>query len=355
MVLIAAVFLFFWWRGKQQADSVKILNKENLSQSKELFDAINGVKVSESAALLRPLAVIVENHPDARPQSGLSQADIVYEALSEGGITRFLALYQSAETKWIGPVRSAREYFAQIADEWGAVFAHVGGSNEAIRQLKNRQYKNLADANEYYNFDFFPRRKDKPEPHHIFTSTEKLRELIAFHQFSNLAAYQPWIFKDDAASFAEASEARPAATSTAVKIDIDFSRAGYEVDWEYVLSRNVYKRLQYFEPHIDELSNSQITAKTVIIQIVKVVPVPRDPLLQVDIDLDGGSDASVGVKNRVIVFQDGISIEGTWRKEMNRTRFYDSSGAEIKFNRGNIWVELVPEDKEANLDWKLTF
>lgn len=325
--------MFFWWRAEKRADSLKILSDGGVGPSKELFDAINGVKGSESVALLRPLAVMVENHPDARPQLGLLQADIVYETLSEGGITRFLALYQSKGADWIGPVRSAREYFAQIADEWGALYAHVGGSNEAIRQLKNQKYKNLADANEYYNFDFFPRRKDRHEPHHIFTSTEKLRELIDFHKFSDRANHQPWQFKDD----------EPAATSTASKISIDFSRAGYEAGWEYDAAQNFYKRLQYFEPRPDESSNQQIFAKNIVIQIVNVIPVLSDPLLQVNIDLDSGG--------RAVIFQDGISIEGTWMKQGGRTRFFDTSNNEIKFNRGSIWLELAPKDKQQNLIW----
>ena len=327
--LLAALFLlkFFW-----PQDKLEVL--QNTDSKKEMkYEAINGKLVGKEVSGLRPLAVMVENHPDSRPQSGLSKADVVYETLAEGGITRFVALYQSQNAETIGPVRSAREYFAQIADEWGALFAHVGGSNEVIAQIKNGFYKNLDDANEYYNFDFFPRRKNKPEPHHIFTSTEKLRSLIEYHHFSGQANYQPWIFKDDDATLA---------TSTTAKISIDFSRAGYEVGWEYDGASNSYKRLQYFAPHVDESSGVQISAKTVVIQIVQVTPVPRDPLLSVDIDLTSGG--------RALVFMDGTLIEGVWKKVGGRTRFFNSSDAEIKFNRGPIWVELVPKEKELNIN-----
>lgn len=294
-------------------------------------EAINGNKILGRLVAIRPAAVMVENHPDARPQSGLFQADIVYEALAEGGITRFLALFQSTDAREIGPVRSAREYFAQIADEWGALYAHVGGSSEVIAQLKNNQYKNLADANEYYNGEFFPRRKNKLEPHHIFTSTEKLRELIEYRKFSSQAEYLPWKFKEDA----------PSSASVISKINIDFSRAGYEAGWEYDATSNSYKRFQYFEPHIDAMSKQQLSAKNVVLQIVKVTPVPKDPLLQVDIDL--------AVGGRAVIFQDGQAVEASWKKENGRTRFYNSQNQEIKFNRGSIWVELVPSDKQNKL------
>ena len=284
---------------------------------------------------------MVENHPDARPQSGLSEADIVYETLAEGGITRFLVLFQSRAANEIGSVRSARDYFAEIANEWGALYAHVGGSNEVIANLKKGIYENLDDANEYYNGDFFPRKKEKSAPHEIFTSTQNLRNLIAEHNFSDIANYLSWQFKDDS----------PTTASGTPDIYIDFSRAGYEVTWEYDPAQNNYKRNIYFEADYDAVSKEQIRAKNVVIQMVDVTPVPKDPFLRVDIDLNGGSDASAGVKNKAIIFQDGKSTVGFWKRENNRTRFFDANSQEIKFNRGPIWLELVPEDKEVNLKW----
>ncbi len=333
IVIILIVLVFVAWIFKKHPAVLNIVvtppENHQLTQP-----AINGEQVKPEVSSLRPIAVMVENHPDARPQSGLSQADIVYEALAEGGITRFMAIYQSKEAKEIGPVRSAREYYAQIANEWGAVYAHVGGSNEVIAQIKAGKYKNLDDANEYYNFDFFPRKKNKPEPHHIFTSTEKLRDLIGFHKYSNTANYLPLQFKEDS----------PLATSTATKISIDFSRAGYEVGWNYDSALNSYKRLQYFEPHMDAENKSQIIAKNVVVQLVKVTPVPNDRLLSVDVDLNSGG--------RAIIFQDGKVVEGTWEK-MNdgKTRYYDKSSQEIKFNPGPVWVELVPNDYPGRVTW----
>lgn len=296
--------------------------------------AVNGLVVSKEISSSRPMAVMVENHPDARPQSGLIGADIVYEALAEGGITRFLAIFQSNSVKEIGPVRSAREYFASLANEWGALYAHVGGSNEVIAQIKNGIYKNLDDANEYYNFDFFPRNKYKPQPHHIFTSTEKLKELMTFHKFSASANFLSWNFKDDS----------PVASSTASSINMDFSRAGYEVSWIHNSQNNSYNRLQYFEPHLDDNTGKQISVKTVVVQIVKVTPVPKDPLLSVDVDLKTGGKA--------YVFLDGLVIEGVWKNEQGKTRFYNNNNQEISFNRGPVWVELLPAEKTDSLVWK---
>ena len=117
-VLAAAVFLFLKF-----GSSAQINNSGNEEPRQTFYEAINGNVMAEKSWENRPLAVMVENHPDARPQSGLSLADIVYETLAEGGITRFLAIYQSRDAGQIGPVRSAREYFAQIADEWARLRA----------------------------------------------------------------------------------------------------------------------------------------------------------------------------------------------------------------------------------------
>ncbi|MEK7162026.1 MAG: DUF3048 C-terminal domain-containing protein, partial [Patescibacteria group bacterium] len=136
----------------------------------------------------------------------------------------------------------------------------------------------------------------------------------------------------------------PVASATAVNISMDFSRAGYEVGWVYNSLNNSYNRLQYFQQHLDENTGKQISAKTVVAQVVKVTPVPKDPLLSVDIDLKSGGKA--------YVFLDGQVIEGVWKNEQGRTRFYDRNNQEISFNRGPIWVELLQMEKENGLVWK---
>lgn len=328
IIFFSGILVFF-----SKYEKNRDLNIENFQTQIEKFYSVNGTQVSKEVSQLRPLAVMVENHPDSWPQSGLSQADIVYEVLAEGGITRFLALFQTQEVSSIGPVRSAREYFAQIADEWHALYAHVGGSNEVIAQLKNGEYKHLDDANEYFNFDYFPRKQGKVQPHHIFTSTQKLRDLISFYKYETKATFSPWQFQ----------EVGELPTTTVKSIFIDFSRPGYEVTWQYNKETNEYARLQYFKSHIDENTGKQITAKNIVLQIVEVTPVPKDPLLSVDIDLNSGGNA--------IVFLNGVSVEGTWKKEKGKLRFYDEFENEIKFTPGLIWVELVPKDKENLLKY----
>jgi len=333
-LFLLAFVIFLIFNGDK---NVKVVKSNNQSRRiLELSQSINGKLVESKIAEKRPLAVMVENHPDARPQSGLSDAGIVYEALTEGGITRFLALFQS-DSENIGPVRSARDYFASIADEWGAVYAHVGGSNEVIEQLKEGKYQNLDDVNEYYNENSFRRNQNRKPPHNVYTSTEKLRELIKYRQFKNISNFKSFKFKED--------EPVLNGVAPAGKINIDFSLDSYKVGYEYSLDGNDYSRFLAGKPHIDLKTQKQIKVKNIVAQFVEVTPWPNDPLLRVDINLKG--------EGRAVIFLDGKVIEGWWRKEADgKTRYYNLQDRKIKFNRGSIWIELVPEDKQEEFKWE---
>jgi hypothetical protein len=298
--------------------------------------AINGLLVNEQAADARPIAVMIENHPDSRPQSGLSDADIVYETLAEGGITRFVALYQSQEAKSIGPVRSARDYFAAIADEYGALYAHVGGSDEVLEQLSQNFYKNITDINEYFNGSYFERIKTRAAPHNTYTSLEKLRQYLADKKARDTARLTLWDYTDEDQN----PPIRDAAT-----ISIDFSMPSFKAGYSYDNESKRYKRLLAGSPHIDATTKQQITAKTIIVQFVPIEAIPGDEKLRIDIDLFG--------EGKALVFQNGTT-QASWIKSgPGRTLFLNAQGNPISFNRGQMWVELVPNDNPAaRVIWK---
>ncbi len=306
-----------------------------VGQVEKKFYSINGLEVSKEVSVKRPFAVMVENHPDSRPQSGLSAADVVYETLAEGGITRFLALYQSENAAEIGPVRSARDYFAEIADEWGAVYAHVGGSNEVIAELKAGKYKNVFDLNEYFSGQYFFRKEGVQAPHNVFTTSKLLEKAREEKKISDLLENRKfWKFKADFTS----------ASSTVSKIQVDFSRPGYEVLWHYDQNANSYLRDIYFEPDIDLVNKKRIEAKNVIVMLVEAKQVPKDPLLRINMDLFSGGKA--------LVFLDGQVQIGQWKKENGKTVFLDEKGLEFNLNRGKIWIEVLPKDREKYLVWE---
>lgn len=298
-----------------------------------LLPSINGTLVQNAVVSRRPLAIVIENHPDSRPQSGLQDADVVYETLAEGGITRFLALFQTPESVIMGPVRSARPYFAELASEYGAVFAHVGGSDEVLAKLAAKKYAGVDDANEYFNGSYFSRSKNRAAPHNVYTTIEKLRYLMTDKKWKQDAVVPAWQFSDNPQN----------GTEVASDVSMQFSTSSYAARFVYDPATARYKRLLAGVAHIDAETKQQITAKTVIAQVVSVTDIPNDPKLRVDIDLDSGGHA--------YIFHDGTVVHAQWKKSGNRTKYYGIDGQEIVFPRGDIWVGLVPQ-QQTSVTWK---
>jgi len=325
LIFFALVLVFFHFRKKP---AVQVAQPGSKSGQVQNLPAINGLLVNPDLAARRPIAVMVENHPDARPQSGLTDADLVYETLAEGGITRFMAVYQTQKSPNIGPVRSARVYFADFANELGAVYAHVGGNSDALANIRANVYNNISDADQFFNDPYFHRIKSRFAPHNVYTSTDKLKALMAAHKYDDQATFRSWLFKDDAA----------AATSSASTINIDFSQPSFAVAWHYNRTDNSYKRFLAGKPHKDLDIGKQITAKNIIVQFVNISPSQTDTILSINMDLVAGGKAKI--------FLDGKETDALWKKQTDdRTRYYTLDGNEISFNRGATWIEIVPVDR----------
>lgn len=289
---------------------------------------IDGLLVESQATSSRPLAVIIENHFKAWPQSGLAEANLVYEFLTEGGITRFLAFYDpSSNVKKIGPVRSCRPYFLNVAEEFQALHAHVGGSPSCLDLLKRRRY-DVYNLDEYSKTDYFWRSKSRFAPHNVYTSTELMNEYLKDKEIDLEYPFESWEYKDDS----------PTELSSAAKINIDFSTYTYNVTWQYDKKNNNYQRYVTGDPVYDT-SGAGLRPKNIIIQRVKTRLL--DSIGRLSQQLEGRGDA--------IVFMDGQVITGHWKKpdRNSRTRFYSETGEEIQFNRGQTWVEVVPTDRQV--------
>lgn len=306
-----------------------------------------------------PLAVMIENHTEARPQSGLSSADIVYESIAEGGITRFMGIFLcNFSDVQVGPVRSARTYFLDWLSEYNALYAHVGGANtdgpaNALGQII--RYK-IKDLNQFgIGFPTFWRdyqRLGHPvaTEHTMYSTTEKLwtigtkRGLMDSGDITSWNAnFVSWKFKDDFAAGKSSSSKNP---PSAEKIEVSFwqNYGDYSVVWEYDKTCDCYLRKNGGVSHLDLNNKRQLAAKNVVVQFERE------------------SHANDGYENNVhllygtlgsgkaLIFQDGKVIEGKWVKNsrLARSKYLDKNGNEITFNKGVIWIQNVPEGALVN-------
>ncbi|MCF7819989.1 MAG: DUF3048 domain-containing protein [Candidatus Pacebacteria bacterium] len=270
-----------------------------------------------------PLAVIVDNHLDARPALGLSQAKLVYEVPVEGGITRYLAIFSSdQEIEAIGPVRSARPYFIDWVEPLSALFVHCGGSPEALVDIIQ---KDIIDLNEFYNADYFWRDSSRPAPHNVITSSDKLSAYLEKNNLSK-ASLISWQFKADISPSKQAKEA--------LEINIDYIADSHEVLWLYDQKTGKYIRNLAGEKH-EDASGQIISAKTVIIKEVNSEVVDEKLRLKID---------SQGEDKAVICFL-GKCEEGSWKQTSAsaRERYY-VNGEEVVFLPGNFWIEVVDQE-----------
>jgi hypothetical protein len=325
-LLTRTSFLDFFSREEFKAEEPKEI--EEPAPIFNLFRLLDGMGVDDEREINPPVfAVQVENMVDARPLSGISKANLVYEAISEAGITRLLAIYTSDNlVPEIGPARSARPYYMDWASEYGALYAHSGGSPEALRAVSDYD---ILDLNEFANGRFFWRSKSRYMPHNLYTSVELLNEAFAAKD-GEVKSFEPWQFKDEVELDGRPSEERRA--------KIYFSTGSYEVGWQYSRETNDYLRYQADIIQQDK-DGSEVRAKNVAVQFVRMIT----------LDSEGRKKVETIGSGEAIVFRDGVKIEGEWSKEKKgeRTKFYDSVGQEIKFNPGVTWVEVVPNGTEV--------
>lgn len=289
----------------------------------------------------RPLAVMVDNHADARPPIGLSRADVVYEAVAEGGITRFLAVYLCQESGNIAPIRSARTYFLDWLSEYDAAYVHVGGANtpgpaDALGQIRNYGIRDMDQFG--LGFPTYWRGTDKLAPHNVHSTTKKLWEAAEERGFGKEDEegvrwdknFVEWQFKDDAPL-----EARLDAKPIVVPF---WSQSGdYTVTWQYDKAANVYRRFHGQTAQTDPNTNEHLSAKVVIVQF-------QTERNANDGYPDGHLLYGTTGSGQALIFMDGQTVKGEWVKDdrISRTKFIDAKGQEVEFVRGQIWIETIP-------------
>jgi Protein of unknown function (DUF3048) N-terminal domain/Protein of unknown function (DUF3048) C-terminal domain len=291
---------------------------------------LTGRLVREAAALRHPIAVMIDDLWAARPQSGLSQASVVWHAPAEAGIPRYMAIFAEGDPKAVGPIRSARYYYIGWAAEWKAVYAHVGGSPQALATLRSKGNGQLVyNADQFrWGTTYFWRIRTRYAPHNVYTDGKHLRSLA-----KKLGATAPpgkaiWRFAADAPL-----EARPVGG----RIDVNYPHN--KIRYRYDRTTNTYLRfVSGGKKDVDAAYKVQIAPKNVVVMVMRFGP------------LTGAGSGHGRLEARLIgsgtawISTNGKTIKGTWKKSSmtGPTRFYDKHGTPVTLTVGQTYVQVIP-------------
>lgn len=329
LTAIVALFTFLsWWfifRSTETEEPETVAIEEPAPPPTTEASKLTGLQVGFEINKRPVTAVMVENSPEARPQSGLSEAGIVYEAVAEGGITRFMALYQDNLPAKVGPVRSVRPYYLDYLVPYGAAVAHVGGSGQALAEIANQ---GIRDLDQFSNTDPYWRDSARYAPHNMYTDVNKLLALQSQKGFA----------PTDYTALVRGEEDAPNPSPTARTISINMSRSLYQVGYTYDPATNTYHRTLADQPHIDANNGQQLTPKVVV---VPVVPRSQSGIYSV---------YGVNGSGTVFVFQNGTVTTGVWKK-VNRTdqlQLFNADGTEpLKLVPGQTWITLASSQTDV--------
>jgi len=276
------------------------------------------------------IAVMINNEPGAIPQSSLNQAEYLYEALIEGGATRIMAIYHHTYPKKVGPIRSARPYFMQIAKSLKAYFVHCGGSPQAYRLFKQNFIPHI-DAI-YTGGGIFYRTSDRKAPHNLYSSMEKLITFFDKKGYMMQKTYKTYPLTDNVINKWDSENS---------KVKITFS-GWYYITYEYDAQKKVYKRFIKEKPHLDKETGVQLTAKNVVILFAHYGTIKNDDKGRQEVDFS---------KGKGYVLQMGKTIPITYEFDMeNSFTLKDENGQEIKLLKGNTWFEIVPQYGKVKIE-----
>ena len=336
-IILALAFGFGVWKFSERRVGEGTVEQEGVSivEAVAVRDPLSGLRIaSEPLGLSRVYAVMIDNSIDAWPVSGIDKAFLVIEAPVEASIPRLEAFFSSdTDVEKIGPVRSARPYFVDWANEFDALYAHVGGSNAALDLIAST---GTFDLNEFYNGASFWRSSDRFAPHNAYTSTELLASAVTRSEERGRAhevMYGIWEFKD--------GEQGEKDESSEGGVTVRFNSDLYAVDWAYSVENGTYDRSQ--GGHAAQTSDGiRLTATNVAIVVTDIEV----------LDAVGRREVRTVGEGKAWLFQDGKTIEAIWKKPSvsERLAFYDASGGQIAMNAGNTWIEVVSDESDVTIE-----
>lgn len=335
LVLVAAAGFagYAWYITQKNSDQITSVAGFTGPKAPHYYCPLDGTEVPDrAAATVRPIVFQVDNAPAARNQAGLSKADIVYEAMAEGDVTRFSAVFACHEAEVVGPIRSARLIDLELVPEYQALLADSGSSEGVTAGLEAAPDVPNINDDGYHDIAFW-RADDRIAPHDLMSSTQGVRKAAASVGHSLTATLSPLTFKEDSPA--------PAVNS----ISVPYS-AVVDVGYKYDPASNGWLRFNGGEAHMDAETGKQLTPKNVIIQFV---PSYESEIVE-DAGGNRGMDYTLTGSGKALVFRDGQVIQGTWSRAERSgvTQYLDASNKPIALNRGLTFVQLVDTNFQAS-------
>lgn len=299
---------------------------------------LTGVQVTPELSERPITGIMIENSIDARPQAGLVDAGVVFEAIAEGGITRFLALFQEAQPDHIGPIRSARPYYVRWAAGFDAGYTHSGGSPEALALIGALGVKDLDHGRYAGSFD---RVSNRYAPHNVYTSMarlDSLRSSLGFPASTNFTGFDRMAPapEEDTADDTATPEAAPTALENANSISFDISSHNYNTSYTYNAESNTYARVMAGKPHVDERSGKQIQP-SVVVALTMPYSIHPNRIHSVYGNIGSGE---------AIVFQNGNVIKGAWNKPSDKAELtLTTPSGPLLLQPGQTWFTAIPSGR----------
>ena len=295
-----------------------------------VISPLTGLYISQEIAARRPFAVVYNNEPQAMPQAGLMQADIIYEVLAEGNITRLVAIFQDFDAGMIGPIRSTRHYFTYFAMEHGAVMVHHGGSPMGYNAIRSNSIP-YVDGMRFDGSVFWrdaTRRTQRGLEHSSYTSAQNLLNIAEQLNFDMSVQSDLGLFE----FFDEPTSPRP--HNAAHIINIPFTNTNTSI-FEYDPQSGMYQKYIFGGAHMDDYAGTQVAVSNIIIQITDVTHIAGDAAGRRNVALTGSG--------RGYLVTNGTYAPITWRRNtpQSPTRWYTEDGAPLMVNRGITWVSVI--------------
>ncbi|MEN6313990.1 MAG: DUF3048 domain-containing protein [Clostridiaceae bacterium] len=284
---------------------------------------------------VRPVAVMIDNEGSrVLPQGGLDKAQIVYEMIVEGGLTRLMPVFWGTDPEMIGPVRSSRHYFLDYSMEHDAIYVHFGWSTMAKADIPKLKINNINGL--YVSSSvIWDLTKDKGNWQDSYTSMEKLLDYAGELKYRKTSDVKfPFTFY--------ASGTVPENGKSALKVSMKYPSAN--TAYEYDKSTAMYKRFRQGKPHMERVSGKQLEAKNIIVRFTKNYSIKGDKYGRQEMVTTGSGTG--------YLISEGKAINIKWSKESRRspTKYTDEAGNEIKLNAGQTWIQVMPLNAKVTIE-----